>query len=494
MKPQKYRYQLAVVLCWPMSLCALTAAARAQGVPEDLWVIKAGRVITVSGEEFAPGIVVIEDGKITGVGSGIEYPPGARVIDASNETVMPGFVHPRSRHGLSSYRRTGVRGDWKTSSEVFLSQLRFDDLLESGYTAISFVPDGTDIPGVASVYRTAGPDDQRLLLESAFIRVYPDWSSNGKENLRAALKKAKDEIEKVKKARDEWEKKQKEKTEQKKKEESQEPKPEETPSPTSSPSGLAKLPPEQIPGAEKKEEDKFEPPPIDPKYRPLVDLIEKKEGARLLVELNKASDLHHLDDVLKQYDGITPFLYLWTGLSADYHHVVETLGERKAEVMLLPRIFYLPETTFRYNLVKELAAAGCKVSASPAWGDDRDGYLSIRERLADLVRAGLSREDALKALTLHPATAIGLGKRLGSIEKDKDADLVFLNGDPLDPHNKVTRVMILGELVWKAEKNNRTYDEPRTSVRANSLRSNRAHGGPPGDGEADSLQKGRPRS
>ena len=72
--------------------------------------------------------------------------------------------------------------------------------------------------------------------------------------------------------------------------------------------------------------------------------------------------------------------------------------------------------------------------------------------LAELVRSGLSREDALKSLTLHPARAIGLGDRLGSLEKDKDADLLFFNGDPLDPHTRIERVMILGEIVWTADK------------------------------------------
>ena len=68
----------------------------------ELVVIKAGRVITVSGEEFAPGIVVIEDGTVSAVGSGIEYPLSAKVIDARHETVMPGFVNARSRFGLPS--------------------------------------------------------------------------------------------------------------------------------------------------------------------------------------------------------------------------------------------------------------------------------------------------------------------------------------------------------------------------------------------------------
>ena len=42
--------------------------------------------------------------------------------------------------------------------------------------------------------------------------------------------------------------------------------------------------------------------------------------------------------------------------------------------------------------------------------------------------------------------------RLGTIEKGKDADLVFLNGDPLATDTRVTRVMTFGEIAWEAPK------------------------------------------
>ncbi len=76
----------------------------------------------------------------------------------------------------------------------------------------------------------------------------------------------------------------------------------------------------------------------------------------------------------------------------------------------------------------------------------------FRARLADLVRAGLPRDQALKAVTLNAAKALGMEDRLGSIEKGKDADLIFLDGDPLGPQNRLTRVMTLGEIVWEVPK------------------------------------------
>lgn len=436
---------------------SILAPVRA-GFDEEFVVIKAGRVITVSGEEYAPGTVVIEDGKISAVGGDIEYPPSARVIRAPRETVMPGLIHPRSRFGLEEYTRTGVQGDQSVVGEVFLSQMRFDDLLEAGFVAVAFVPAGTDIPGTAATYRTAGPEESRVLDENGYLHVAPNWQSGGRAMLAGALKKASDEIEKVKKAREEWEKKQKEKAEEEAAKDKEEGEPEngddqeggdesfqdEDGDPEGDGEGAAEQ-------AAEPTEEKFEPPKIDPKHQPLVDLIEKKERAQMMVSLTRSSDLLHFDAVMDQYEDLAHTLYLATARSSDLHHAVEKLGERKATVVLRPWTHYLPQTTFRYNLVNRLDRAGCTVAVTP-WDDSRDELARLRGRVADLLRTGLSREAALKAMTLNAAAAIGLGDKLGSIEKGKYADLAFFDGDPLDPHSKVTRVMILGEVVWKTGK------------------------------------------
>jgi len=445
-------------------LCAAVMASAAAAQEAEYVAVKAGRVITVSGEEFAPGVIVIEDGKITAVGSGLEYPGLAEVIEAPRLTVMPGLIHPRSRYGLPDFSRSGVHGDQTAADEVYPDTIPFDELLHEGFTTVCFVPTGSDIPGMASVYRTAGDDESRLVDKSAYLHV----NTTKKSVLRDALKKAKEEIEKVEKARKEWEEKQKKKKEEAAK---QEPKPEPEPKPEdkkdekkdgSSVRGAdgdgdgdgEKKDGEKKPAdGEAKPEDKddeFKPPPIDPKYQPLVDLIEKKEGARLMVMLEEASGLLHLDDVLEAYEDLRCTLYLSTSRSTDYNYVVEKLGERKARVVLRPWLHYLPQTTFRYNLIDKLTEAGCEVSLVPRF-DQRIDLMQLRGQLAELVRAGLKKEDAYKMLTLHPARVLGLEKRLGTIEKDREADLVFFDGDPLDPHTTVRRVMILGKTVYNAD-------------------------------------------
>lgn len=70
-------------------------------------------------------------------------------------------------------------------------------------------------------------------------------------------------------------------------------------------------------------------------------------------------------------------------------------------------------------------------------------------RMAALgVRAGMSREKALEALTIAGAKMLDLDHRIGSLEPRKDADFIILTGDPLSVYTKVQQTWIDGELVF----------------------------------------------
>ncbi len=62
---------------------------------------------------------------------------------------------------------------------------------------------------------------------------------------------------------------------------------------------------------------------------------------------------------------------------------------------------------------------------------------------------GVPEEDALKMITLNPAIQLGIGKRTGSIEVGKDADIVVWSGHPFSPLSMVEQTMIDGELFFE---------------------------------------------
>ncbi len=64
------------------------------------------------------------------------------------------------------------------------------------------------------------------------------------------------------------------------------------------------------------------------------------------------------------------------------------------------------------------------------------------------VRAGMTREGALRGVTLAGAEILDLRERVGSIEAGKDADLVILSGDPLSIYTQVLETWVEGVKVF----------------------------------------------
>jgi imidazolonepropionase-like amidohydrolase len=97
--------------------------------------------------------------------------------------------------------------------------------------------------------------------------------------------------------------------------------------------------------------------------------------------------------------------------------------------------------------VLERAGVPCAIHTDDPVTDSR-----LFLRLAALaVRAGMSRQKALEALTLAGARMLELHDRIGSLEPGKDADLVVLSGDPLAVRTKVLETWVEGHKVFDRE-------------------------------------------
>ena len=76
--------------------------------------------------------------------------------------------------------------------------------------------------------------------------------------------------------------------------------------------------------------------------------------------------------------------------------------------------------------------------------------LGLHQELEDLVEIGLTPGQALRAATLHPAIVLGRRAEYGGIEPGKVADLVLLEGNPLEDikqTREIAAVVLRGRLL-----------------------------------------------
>jgi len=78
---------------------------------------------------------------------------------------------------------------------------------------------------------------------------------------------------------------------------------------------------------------------------------------------------------------------------------------------------------------------------------------SLPLEAAFAVRGGCSEAKALEALTIVPARLLGLQDRLGSLEVGKDADLLIMDGRPLDYRTYVEVAFVNGHEVYRRDDN-----------------------------------------
>lgn len=92
-----------------------------------------------------------------------------------------------------------------------------------------------------------------------------------------------------------------------------------------------------------------------------------------------------------------------------------------------------------------IAPLGTAVSLDGIPGRD---LTSLMLEAAFLVRGGASEQKALEALTMTPAKMLGLDKKIGSIEEGKDADLLIMNGPPLDYRTVIEKAIVGGKVYY----------------------------------------------
>lgn len=195
------------------------------------------------------------------------------------------------------------------------------------------------------------------------------------------------------------------------------------------------------PKPERKQEIKGEPKPpaIDPDLEPLRRAMQGKAAVVVGVDRD--------DEILAcvaAFDstGIQPVLY---GADEAWK-VADKLRGRVAGVLLNQRVVAIDPKSGaqRRNRFAELAAAGIPVAFHSA---SEEGAADLPLIATYAIAQGMGPEAALRALTSTAAEIFAIDARVGRLEPGLDADVLLLDGEPLDGATSVTRVWVNGHEV-----------------------------------------------
>lgn len=193
--------------------------------------------------------------------------------------------------------------------------------------------------------------------------------------------------------------------------------------------------------AKKGTDDEVGRPDFDAKCEALLPLFDEKNKLKAHFHCHRADDIFTAIRIAKEF-GLDYVLIHCT----DGGVIAEELAEDAPAVVLGPLFGDRgkPElANHDISTPKILSEHGLSFAICTDHPETPIQYLPMTAALA--VRGGLSRDVALKAITVNAAQMLGVSDRIGTIEVGKDADLVLFSGDPLDLTVTPDAVIINGQ-------------------------------------------------
>jgi len=387
-----------------------------------LFALKNAKVYTVTDGIINNGTILIDGSKIVEVGEDLEIPESAEIHDLKGKSVIPGIIDAHCHVGVFNEGAGDIGCDGndysnpitpniKAADGIWMDDEAFENARNNGITTLCIGPGSANvIGGQMAVLKTGGNILEEMMLDDyvglkcAFgenpkqvygpKRIMPITRMGVAAVLRDALIDAKNYLAK------------KEHHKSKKVEK-----------------GKTKEPFELKNGMEI-----------------IGEVIEGKKPLR--AHAHRADDIQTAIRIAEEFG-----LKIVIEHCTEGHKISEFLAKKGISAIIGPLDTTKPKVELKdatLSIAKELEKAGVKFAIMT------DHPVKRIDRLFDDVRAcvrdGLSKETALKSVTINPAEILNMGDRLGSISKGKDADLAIFDGDPFDYMAKVICTLIDGEV------------------------------------------------
>ncbi|MHC4512640.1 MAG: amidohydrolase family protein [Planctomycetota bacterium] len=418
--------------------------------PKTYLAIKNADVYVGTGQRIRNCDILIADDKIEKVGPGIKIPEKAKIIDAKNKVVSPGYIAVKaSGIGMPRY---GSRGGKDASVKDSINP--FDPTIKMGLAAgitsyCSLSGSGSGKPGGTSalIKLAYGDLGGMVLQEKSVMSMRVPLTMAQMKSLRDLIKKAKEHKKALAKHLAEAAK---------------------TPTPArGTPKPATGTPPSGrgrrvSRGAASAASAKK--PPKPPKGT--EDILKVMDG-EVKLWITGASN----NDWIRQAMKVAELLGVGVVLDGPTTawSIPDEVAAQGSMAIVNPRELRRPDparkdtTGSNIRMCAILAEAGVPVAVTVPGGRfggaglGTGGILgqdlhTIHIDAAYAVRGGLDNAKALRTITLDAAKIVGADARIGSIEAGKDADILILDGDPLHYRTFVQTAIVNGKLVYEKDK------------------------------------------
>lgn len=394
-------------------------------------IIKNVKIISMSGKDYENGYIRFTD-KITEIGDMDELSPMIEEeIDGTGKTLYPGFVDAHCHLGMwsdcLSMQLEGDDGNEVTDpstphlraiDSINAMDKCFSDAVKSGVTSVcTGVGSANPIGGSLSVIKTFGSKrvDKLIVKDPAAIKFAlgenPKSTYNDRDEapvtrmataaiIREQLQKAL----RYKSDLDDY-------------------------------------------AAKKGTDDEVGKPDFDTKCEALLPLFDAQNKLKAHFHCHRADDIFTAIRIAKEFDLDYVLIHCTDG-----GVIAEELAEDAPAIVLGPLFGDRGKPELAHHDIstpKILAGHGLSFAICTDHPETPIQYLPMTAALA--VRGGLSREEALKAITVNAAKILGVSDRIGSIDVGKDADLVLFSGDPLDLTVTPDAVIVNGQLTLNSK-------------------------------------------
>jgi imidazolonepropionase-like amidohydrolase len=438
-----YVLKLSVSLCL-CGLLFLNVFAQSDGSQQNqtgkagTFAITNARIVTVSGATIENGTVVIQNGKIAAVGANVSVPANAERIDGKGLSVFPGMIDAATNLGLAEITGgvpasvdVAETGSMNANAKAFLAinphTSHVNVTRVNGITTVLSMPVGGVIAGQAAVINLNGSTQAEMAVIPTYGLVinFPRISTFGgfgggagpqTVDFGEAVKRRDTQLDDLKKVFRDTE-----------------------------------------------------------NYARAKDAYAKDKSLPYL-----ATDVR-LEAMIPYMRGERPILFT-AERERDIRGVVKFVEEMKIKgvivggqeawkaadglkknniAVIYTNIYNLPVRDddaydFLFEAPSKLQQAGVRFAIST--GNDGAEVRDLPYHAGLAGAYGLSKEEALKSVTLYPAQILGIASQLGSIETGKTANIVVTDGDILEPRTNIKYLFINGRMLPLTSRHTELYE------------------------------------